>query len=106
MNEAVVMLLVGGPLVLLAAALYWLDRVRRRAALYRWASDNGYRLLDFGQPIVTETSPFPLSVSKAQQVFWFELEDRTGAQRQGWVRLGTGWRGVASRKADVKWTPA
>jgi hypothetical protein len=101
--ELVVLLAVAIPAVLLFVSLYWLDRVRRRKSLFRWASESGYRLVDFGQPIPTEASPFPLSASKSQQVFWIEVEDRTGNRRSGWVRLGSMWRGLASRSADVRW---
>lgn len=106
MSDHAVFLAMALPAVLLAASLYWLDRVRRREALFRWASDSGCRLLAFKQPALTELSPFPLSVSKSQQVFRVEVQDGQGSRRSGWVRLGGVWRGLASRRAEVRWEGA
>ena len=103
MREPLILLALALPGFLLFGCLYWLDRTRRREALYRWASEGGYRLVAFGQPIPTEASPFPFSVSKSQQVFWVEVEDRNGDRRSGWVRIGSAWGGLASRSADVRW---
>ena len=89
----------------LCVLLYCLDRVRRREALYRWASSNGYRILSFKQPMLTELSGFPVSASKAQQVFKVEVEDcgEKCVRRSGWVRLGDAWRGLSSGAAEVRW---
>ena len=61
MQEPISLLAIALPAVMLFISLYWLDRVRRREALFRWASRNRYRLVSFGQPILTEASPFPFS---------------------------------------------
>ena len=106
MRESIVFLAIALPAVLLFVTLYWLDRVRRREALFRWASRNGYRLLAFAQPILTEASPFPVSASKAQQVFKVEVQDEHGKRRSGWVRLGDAWRGLASERTDELWESA
>lgn len=106
MSDHAVFLVMALPAVLLAVCLYWLDRVRRREALFRWASAGGWRLLAYGQPALTELSPFPFSASKSQQVFRVEVEDRQGKRRSGWVRLGSAWRGLASTRADVRWSDA
>lgn len=98
-------LLVAGVFVLAAAcavSLYVLDRVRRREALFRWASSNGYRLLKFGQPLV-EATPFPFTLSKSQHIFKITVADSTGSERAGYVRLGGFWRGLSSPKAEVRW---
>jgi hypothetical protein len=100
--EAVILLAIAVPAVLLAASLYWLDRVRRREALFRWASTNGFRLLTFKQPLLSEASPFPISASKAQAIFRVEVESSAG-HRSGWVRLGSAWRGLSSDVAEVRW---
>jgi hypothetical protein len=102
MPEAVVFVVVAAPAVVLAASLYRLDRVRRREALFRWASAGGYKVLSYRQPVLTELSPFRLSVSKAQAVFRVEVECVEG-RKAGWVRLGSAWRGVASNAAEVQW---
>ncbi len=103
MRESIIVLAIATPAVLLAVTLYWLDRVRRREAIFRWASRHGYRLIAFRQPILTEASPFPFSASKAQQVFKVQVKDGFGKLRSGWVRLGDAWRGLAADKADERW---
>ena len=94
MREPIILLAIALPAVLLFVTLYWLDRVRRREALFRWASKNGYRLVAFGQPILTEASPFPV----------FRLESPAGFQGRGGrraretpVRLGA----IGGRMARV-----
>jgi hypothetical protein len=106
MQEPVIFLAIALPVVLLLVSLYGLDRVRRREALFRWATGNGYRLISFGQPIITEASPFPVSASKSQHVFRVEVDDRLGNRRSGWVRLGSAWQGLMSRAAEVRWESA
>ncbi len=85
-----------------AVGLYVMDRVRRREALFRWASMNGFRLLKFSQPIV-EATPFPLTASKSQHVFKILVADAEGHERKGFVRLGSIWRGLSSPQAEVRW---
>src|SRR5687768_7503609 len=45
MPESLIVAAIFVPAALLAVTLYYLDRVRRREALYRWATAHGYRLL-------------------------------------------------------------
>jgi hypothetical protein len=104
MSESLVVAAIFVPATLLAVTLYWLDRVRRREALFHWATTNGYRLIRFRQPMLTEASPFRLAMSKAKHVFHIEVEDRCGRQQLGWVRLGSAWRGLLSHKAEVRWS--
>lgn len=103
MQEPLILIAIAVPTILLFGSLYWLDRVRRKEALFRWASESGYRLIAFRQPILTEVSPFLFSISKSQHVFSVEVEDKNGDRRHGWVRLGSAWRGLASRSAEVRW---
>ena len=49
--------------VALATSFYAMDRIRRKEALFRWASTNGFRVLKFSQPIV-EATPFRFTPSK------------------------------------------
>lgn len=105
MRDQIVFLSLALPAVLLAVSLYWLDRVRRREAVFRWASESGYRLISYQQPVLVEASPFPVSWSKSQHVFRVEVEHSDGSRRTGWVRLGSAWRGLAARTADVRWNP-
>ena len=104
MTETMILLAIAIPSILLLGTLYWIDCVRRREALFRWASASGYRVLSYRQPMLTELSGFPVASSKAQQVFHIEVEDcRDETRRSGWVRLGDAWRGLSSSKAEVRW---
>ena len=106
MFETIVLAAFAVTAVLFAISLYWIGRIRRREALFRWASSQGYKLLSYKQPALSELSPFPVSASKAQQIFRIEVEDRQGSHRSGWVRLGSAWRGLASDAADERWETA
>ncbi|TWT30522.1 hypothetical protein KOR42_54610 [Thalassoglobus neptunius] len=103
MNETVLITLIAAPLVVLAVTLYWVDRIRRREALYRWSAQQGYKVLSFRRPLVTEASAFPMSASKSQHVFHVDVETPNGKRRSGWVRLGSAWLGLASKKVDTRW---
>jgi len=103
MNETTVFALIATPAIALAITLYWVDRIRRRSALFRWSAIHGYKLLSFHQPVLTETSGFPVSASKSQHVFHVDVETPEGRTRSGWVRLGSAWLGLASNKVDVRW---
>ena len=88
--------------VALATSFYAMDRIRRREALFRWASTNGFRVLKFSQPIV-EATPFRFTPSKAQPVFKITVADSAGLEQTGFVRLGDMLRGLSSTKAEVCW---
>ena len=103
MNDTVLMIAMLLPAVLFAVSLYWIDIVRRRECLYRWASINNLNLVVFRYPRVTETSAFPFSVSHSQHVFRVEIETESGERQFGWVRVGSPWRGLSSSRADVRW---
>ena len=64
MNESLIVLAIATPALLLAASLYWVDRVRRRESLFRWAAENHFKLLTYRQPMLVESSGFPVSLSK------------------------------------------
>jgi hypothetical protein len=87
-----------------AVSLYVLDRVRRREALFRWASEHRYRIVKFTQPMV-ENTPFRFTLSKSQHVFKVTVTDPVGRERNGFVRLGGFWRGLASDQAEIRWQP-
>jgi hypothetical protein len=103
MNDTFLFTLIAVPLVVLAVTLYWVDRIRRREALFRWSANHGYKLLSFRQPLMTEASAFPVSASKSQHVFHVDVEAPDGTRRSGWVRLGSAWLGLGSNKADTRW---
>jgi hypothetical protein len=91
------------PSVLLAVSLYFMGRVRRREALFRWASSQGFKMLSFRQPWLSDASPFLFYGSKAQCVFKIDVQDTSGREKSGWVLLGKMWRGLASESAQVRW---
>ena len=91
--------------LLFAIPLYRMNRARRREALARWASDNGLKVIASRQPWISEASPFWFSRTKAQCIFQVTVEDAKGTRKAGWVRLGSVWRGLASPRAEVRWSP-
>ena len=103
MNETVFIAATMIPATLFAVSLYWVDVVRRKERLFRWASSNNLKLNTFRYPLVIERSAFPFSVSHAQHVFRVEVEEADGTLRHGWVRVGSPWRGLSSTRADVRW---
>ncbi len=103
MNESVVTAMVMIGLIGLGGGVYCLERMRRRRALYRWAANNGYKLIAYDRPLLTEESPFPFTVSKAQQVFHVSVLQKDGRNKSGWLLLGSGWFGSGAEEADVKW---
>ena len=103
MNEWII---TAGVLLLLTvtgAGLYYLERRQRRNALLRWATNQGFRVIDYRQPFLTESSPFPFIASKAQQVFHFTVQRADGIQKSGWVLLGSPWGGLNSDDAAIQW---
>ena len=103
MNQTAVIMLFLALLFLVGGALYACERKRRAVALTRWAASQGYRLLRSRQPILTEASPFPVTVSKAQQVFQITVECNDGTRKSGWVLLGSGLSGLDSSAAKIQW---
>lgn len=102
MQAAALLVLIMVLAIACAVSLYVLDRVRRREVLFRWASDNGFRLVKFSQPLV-EATPFPMAWSKSIHVFKIVVADANGSERTGFVRLGDVWRGLSSSRAEVCW---
>ncbi|MEQ2006317.1 MAG: hypothetical protein ABMA26_05930 [Limisphaerales bacterium] len=88
---------------LIGGGLYYLDRRARRNAFMRWAAIEGYRIIDFQPPFITELSPFPIIASKAQQVYQFTVQLADGTCKSGWVLLGSMWEGLDSDEVEVRW---
>ena len=106
MKEPLVFAAMAAPMIALAVVLYLYDRILRRETLYRWACSQNLNLLSAQQPLLTEASAFPISLSKSQHVFRVHVETKDGNRRSGWVRLGDAWLGLGSTNADVKWDSA
>ena len=103
MKDIFILSAIAAPGVLAFAVLYWAGRIRRREALFRWASNHGFKILEFRQPALSELSPFRFTASKAQQIFQIKVQGTDGNERSGWIRLGSVWRGLASDNAEVRW---
>ena len=103
MHESVAIILVILGLLGIGAVLYSLQRLWRRRALYRWAAENDFQLIAYDQPMFTEASAFPFTVSKAQQVFHISVLQKDGQARSGWLLLGRGLLGLLSGEAEVRW---
>ena len=85
-------------LVLVVVAVIYGHIARSNYLLKKWAQDNGLELLraDFR---MFRKGPYMWS-SRGQAVFRVEVRDREGRTRQGWVRCGGWWSGVASDKVE------
>jgi len=103
MDESVIIVLVILGLMGLGVVLYSLQRLWRRRALYHWAAGNDFKLIAYDQPLLTEVSAFPFTVSKAQQVFHISVLQKDGRARSGWLLLGSGLLGLLSGEAEVRW---
>ena len=103
MSEIAAIALFLALLLLVGGGLYTWERNRRQAALTRWAVSQGYRVLRSRQPFLQEASPFPFTISKAQQVFRVTVECNDGTSKSGWVLLGSGLSGLDSSAAKVHW---
>ena len=103
MNETATILLFLALLLLASGGLYAWERKHQRVALARWAASQGYRVLRSRQAFLSEASSFPVTVSKAQQVFQITVECDDGTRKSGWVLLGSGLSGLASGAAQIQW---
>jgi hypothetical protein len=103
MNETAAIVLILALFLMAGGGLYAWERRRRRVALARWAVSEGCRILRSRQPFLTEASPFPITASKAQQVFQITVEYADGMRKSGWILLGSGLSGLDSGAAKIQW---
>jgi hypothetical protein len=75
---------------------------RSRSLLRRWASDNGFQILDFKLNLF-RPSGWNWTSSNNQMVYFVRVRDKDGRERRGWVRCGNFWVGIFSSKTEVKW---
>jgi hypothetical protein len=101
MNSAFPAILIVFALVVGIAALGW-HFSRARSMLERWASDNGYQILNKEYRNLFR-GPFLWTTSKGQAVYHVRVRDRQGLEHTGWVRCGSWFLGLISDKIEVKW---
>jgi hypothetical protein len=75
---------------------------RSSSVLDQWAAENGYRIISQNYRHLVK-GPFFLRSGKGHAVYYVTVEDESGRQRSGYVRIG-GWiAGVLSDKVTVEW---
>ncbi len=75
---------------------------RSRAMLERWATINGYELLQ-AEFSWMRFGPFFWTSSKGQQIYRIEVRTRDGQLRRGWARCGSYWWGIFEDKVEARW---
>jgi hypothetical protein len=77
-------------------------RGRVENMLNRWASDEGYEVLE-SESCWFLRGPFFWTTSRGQRVYRVVVRTREGRVRQGWVRCGSfGW-GILKDKVEARW---
>jgi len=94
-----------GYALLLPAAILLITYVawcfyRSRSLLRRWADENRFQIIDFR---LTSSGPLAWTSSRSQTIYFVRIRDGDGKERRGWVRCGSFWAGVFSKKTEVKW---
>jgi len=90
------------PFVIGIAVLVWWQHVRADEILQRWARAAGLALVS-AQKRYLRTGPFFMDHFPGQLVFRIVACDPTGAERAGWLRVGSRLGGVLSDKTKVIW---
>lgn len=90
--------------------LAWYGRwwyARSRSLLGAWAQANGYKILEATRNSLWQRPPMEmrLTTSRQQSLFRIKVLDlSTQHIRNGWLRLGSYWRGMSDHSAvDVRW---
>ena len=69
----------------------------------RWAADNGYELLRSEYRMLFR-GPFSGTADfKKQPVYYVQVRDKSSPLRSGWIRFGSRFWGLWSRKTEVRW---
>jgi hypothetical protein len=84
-----------------ASSLFWTTS-RSQDLLQRWASQNGYRIIEAKYAYFFK-GPFFWTSSKGQTVYRVIVEDEAGLTRSGWVRCGSWAFGVLSDQVQARW---
>ena len=91
-------LLLMGAIVLITYVTWFF--LRSRSLLHRWASANGFQILDSR---FSPSGPLSWTSSRSQTIYFVRVRDKEGQERRGWVRCGSFWVGVFSDKIEVRW---
>ena len=81
---------------------FWWSGVRCKQMLDRWASDNGYTLLE-SHYVFFSFSLFYLMSARGQMVYRVTVLDGRGHELTGMARCGSWLWGVWQDKVTVKW---
>lgn len=86
-------------------AWYWLWVRRAKSMLRAWATNGGFRILDFKRHYMFAGSFHWWWLNRPYRiVFRVHVLDRAGRERFGWVRCGSNVGGVLfSNHTEVRW---
>jgi len=99
-TSGIIVLVVG--MVGLMAGLITAQIRRSQQLLQKWATENGYQLVQAQARPFPIRSPFSWS-SKNQRVYQVVVQDEQGNERGGWLRLGGYSSGLLSDQVEVRW---
>jgi len=75
---------------------------RARNLLNRWASDNGYQIME-SEFCWFRRGPFFWTSSKGQMIYHVVVRTSDGHSRRGWVRCGGFVWGLLQDKVEERW---
>ena len=75
---------------------------RSAAILRHWAAESSFEIVDAKIQFFSY-GPFDWISSNGQTVYHVQIRDRDRRERSGWVRCGSFWLGVLSKKVEVRW---
>jgi len=87
-------------LVIVPLVLYLYVR-RSQQLLNEWARSNSLEITQ-AQYRVFRKGPFCWS-ARGQTVYRVRVVEKSGLEREGWVRCGSFWGGVMTDKVEVRW---
>ena len=102
-SSGVLWLLTAVLLIGLSVGLTFWKFSHERSLVEQWAKKNEYSIVNREKRSVV-TGPFMWSSSRNQTIYYVTIADKTGLQRNAWVRCGGYYLGPLSDQIDVRWT--
>jgi hypothetical protein len=87
--------------VALVVGLTWWQHARAEEIVQKWAQKRGVEIVS-AQKRYLRTGPF-LLYARGQFVFRVVVRGQGGAERSGWLRVGSWLVGIFSDKTEIVW---